>query len=582
MLELLVQMGILKIAVKVLSISTLLGSTLARNAFESLHNIPHGWEFSREGDPNANIRLRLSLKQQNVNIFLEDFLAISTPGHAKYGQHFEGHEIRRMLKPTDETSNMVLEWLQQSGISSIQDDGDYVQFQTTVENAGRMMNTRFNFYRHIHTGEKLLRILQYSVLDEVASHINFIQPTTTFGVPRRQIYTSDIIDEELSSTSVVCSGNGVAGKLTGPTDSKVLASCNLTITPKCLHDLYKVHYKPETTCSNTIGYASFVEEYARYTDLAKFDAKYLPHANGTTQNDSGEANLDQQYALATGYPISITEFSTGGRDILIPDGASPTLSSNTNEPYLTFLLSLLALTNNAIQNSISISYGEPEQEVPAGYASQVCSLFAELGARGKSVIVSSGDSGDSGTGEYCLSNDGTNTTRFMAVLPASCPPAVRMLLAWAGRGFSNLFPRPSYQTPSIPLYLSSLGSLNAGLFNSSGRGFPDIAMQSQNYRIFNQNVEIGTCCREADVGAFFNPWTYEVGEREFRDVVEGGSRGCDGREQSGGALNGGPVIEGASWNAMRGWDPVTGFGTPDFEKLLQISTPGVKNEGGVL
>jgi len=34
-----------------------------------------------------------------------------------------------------------------------------------------------------------------------------------------------------------------------------------------------------------------------------------------------------------------------------------------------------------------------------------------------------------------------------------------------------------------------------------------------------------------------------------------------------------PFVPFASWNATKGWDPVTGLGTPDFEKLSKISTP---------
>jgi tripeptidyl-peptidase-1 len=66
------------------------------------------------------------------------------------------------------------------------------------------------------------------------------------------------------------------------------------------------------------------------------------------------------------------------------DGDSPAQEENTNEPYLDFLLALTKLPNSQIPNSISLSYGENEQEIPVSYAKQVCQLFAQLGARGKS------------------------------------------------------------------------------------------------------------------------------------------------------------------------------------------------------
>lgn len=50
-------------------------------------------------------------------------------------------------------------------------------------------------------------------------------------------------------------------------------------------------------------------------------------------------------------------------------------------------------------------------------------------------------------------------------------------------GFSNLFARPSFQGTAVTGYLNNLGSTNAGLFNTSGRAFPDVAAQGKNVEI---------------------------------------------------------------------------------------------------
>jgi tripeptidyl-peptidase-1 len=55
------------------------------------------------------------------------------------------------------------------------------------------------------------------------------------------------------------------------------------------------------------------------------------------------------------------------------------------------------------------------------------------------------------------------------------------------------------------------------------------------------------------------------------DIVDGGSTGCTGIDMYSGLPT--PIVPYASWNATKGWDPVTGLGTPDFGKLLKISTP---------
>ena len=42
--------------------------------------------------------------------------------------------------------------------------------------------------------------------------------------------------------------------------------------------------------------------------------------------------------------------------------------------------------------------------------------------------------------------------------------------------------------------------------------------------------------------------------------------GCTGLDAHSGLT--GPVVKGAGWEATRGWDPVTGLGTPDLEALV--------------
>ena len=152
-------------------------------------------------------------------------------------------------------------------------------------------------------------------------------------------------------------------------------------------------------------------------------------------------------------------------------------------------------------------------------------------------------------------------------------------------------------------YLRLLGDKNKGYFNPSGRGFPDVAAQSYRFAVIDKGVQkyyAGTSCASPTFAAivsllssarissklpplgFLNPWIYSIGYTGLNDIVNGGSKGCTGSASFGGPSNGSPVIPYASWNATKGWDPVTGYGTPDFGKLLKLSTPWVKNEGGPL
>jgi tripeptidyl-peptidase-1 len=54
-------------------------------------------------------------------------------------------------------------------------------------------------------------------------------------------------------------------------------------------------------------------------------------------------------------------------------------------------------------------------------------------------------------------------------------------------GFSNYFPIPDYQAKDVAAYLAFLDSLGtipeSGRFNRSGRGFPDVSAQGENFGI---------------------------------------------------------------------------------------------------
>ena len=71
---------------------------------------------------------------------------------------------------------------------------------------------------------------------------------------------------------------------------------------------------------------------------------------------------------------------------------------------------------------------------------------------------------------------------------------------------------------------------------------------------------------------FLNPWLYAIGYTALTDITGGGSQGCNGVDlQTGAVVPGASIIPYASWNATQGWDPVTGLGVPNFQKLLALA-----------
>lgn len=561
-----------------------------------------GWKASGLADDSQVLKLQIALQQGDAEAFEQHVMDVSTPSSAKYGQHYQSHEeMKRMLLPTEEASSSVAAWLKSAGVENFQQDADWVRFQTTVGVANKMLETQFAWYVSEEAKpRKVLRALEYSVPEDVASFINLVQPTTRFSAIRASHETG----REISGLQVI----EVAATV------NATVNCDVSITPQCLKQLYKIDYKADAKSGSKAAFASYLEEYARYNDMALFEKTYVPEAIGqnftvikynggldaqNSTDDSGEANLDAQYMLGLAQPLPVTEFSTGGRGPWVADLDQPDEATSADEPYLEFLQNVLKMSQKDLPQVISTSYGENEQSVPKSYALSVCNLFAQLSSRGVSVIFSSGDSG---VGSACLSNDGKNTTMFQPQYPASCPwvtsvGSTRYLnetaTFFSSGGFSNYWKRPSYQDDAIKGYLHTLGEKNKPYFNRHGRGFPDVAAQGVGYRVFDQGVlkgYQGTSCSAPAFGGivallndarlkakkpslgFLNPLLYS-NPTALNDIVLGGSTGCDGHARFHGSPNGSPVIPYASWNATAGWDPVTGLGTPNFPKLLKAAVP---------
>ncbi|KAF5333533.1 hypothetical protein D9611_002703 [Ephemerocybe angulata] len=580
-------------------------------------NVPRGWVKHAEAPADHTITLRIGLPQPNFNVLEKHLYEVSDPEHERYGSHLSKEEVEELIAPHSESLDAVNNWLSSHGLQETDlvrsPAKDWVTIRVPVAFAEKMLDTKYNVWKHTASGDTLVRTTSWSLPKELHQHVDVIQPTTMFGRLRSAKSTIVWGDDEAEARVAANAKTSVEAS-TGATISangrEVDASCDKVITIKCLQQLYNaVGYTPKKTTKSTIGIPGYLEEYANIQDLQSFFAEQRPDALNSTfkfigikggenpQNltlSGAEAALDVQFAFGLSYPIPGTYYQTASRPPFQPDVRTPT---NTNEAYVDWLDFVLAQKDTPL--TISTSYGDDEQTVPKSYAIRACAGFAQLGARGVSLMFSSGDYGvgdnnpDPATQE-CFTNDGKNTTRFIPVFPSSCPyvtsiggtqgvPEVAVSRFGSGGGFSDYFPRPLYQFAAVQKYINALPKDHyKGLYNKAGRAFPDVAAQGDRYRIYLKGVprSIGgtsassptfagfvALLNDARLSAgkpplgFLNPLLYSsVVERAgaLNDITSGSNPGC-----------GTP-----GFNATEGWDPVTGLGTPNFGKLKDIVLRG--------
>ncbi|KAJ7885104.1 subtilisin-like protein [Mycena olivaceomarginata] len=337
-------------------------------------------------------------------------------------------------------------------------------------------------------------------------------------------------------------------------------------------------------------------------------------------NFNGESNLDLQYGMAlvtkrqkvTLYQVgdlsmgasfnnlldaldgSFCSFEGGDdplNDGIYPDVADPAGYQSNDCGTLT------------PAHVISTSYGYNEADLSPAYTARQCAEYAKLGLLGVTVLYSSGDHGVAGNGAACLNPDGSQTTSgkiFNPSFPSTCPfitsvgatqvnPNATVFepesaceqVIFSGGGFSNYFAVPDYQKGVVEGYINSHlnpSPYEAGTYNTSGtsRAYPDLSANGANYVVAVDGgfgLVYGTSASSPVVGAiltmindarlavgkkpigFINPTIYSPAfQGAFNDITTGTNPGCGTK----------------GFNATKGYDPVTGLGTPNFAKLLPL------------
>ncbi|KAI8459395.1 peptidase S8/S53 domain-containing protein [Phakopsora pachyrhizi] len=544
--------------------------------------------------------LVLVILQKNFAGLEERLNSISDPKSSFYGNHLSGSDIRQFTSPDDNTLKTFLEWIVDNGIDQRKlkwsPSRDWVILkEVALKKAEKILNTKFYNFEH-ETGYKIIRTETYSLPKYLHPHVDMVQ----FTKPDTEYSTIKKFERLSTETNK-------------PTKFSASQNCYnpSRVTARCLRELYKTkNYVPvSANKGNKIAVTGFNDQRPFRTDVKAFLASERPEfTNATfevvlvnggifTQNNTAEeikrgvgleASLDIQYTMALTLPTPNIFYSIG-------DGSPEDLSNEkTNDPVLKWLEFLWNQEDEAIPNVISTSYGSDELAAPKSYATRVCAEFAALGARGVSLIFSSGDYGVGGNGgPYCHTADDFKKPRFLSTFPASCPyvtsvggtqnffPEVAASRNGpakfsSGGGFSEYFLRPSYQSKVVENYLHGIGKLHKGLYNEKGRGYPDVAAQGSRYTVF-WNGKIwsmtGTSASAPTFASlisllnddrmskgkkplgFLNPWLYSEAFKGLNDIKSGNSEGCNT----------------TGFPANVGWDPVTGFGTPNFEALLRIS-----------
>lgn len=168
--------------------------------------------------------------------FSHDACTVTNPLSSNYGKYLDRESLAAFTSPPTPHLDTVKAWLADYEVKELDVTNEWVVFSTNVATAEKLLDTTFNWYKHItaqdgaiHSDQLLLRSLDYSVPSAVAPLINLIQPTTRFGQPNA--YRSSVIR---NPSLALAPSQGLAAQATP-------AGCVYNnITADCLRTYYGV------------------------------------------------------------------------------------------------------------------------------------------------------------------------------------------------------------------------------------------------------------------------------------------------------------------------------------------------------
>ena len=523
---------------------------------------PTGWTPQSPSTSTTPVKLVFALTSQTPRSDLESaLLAVSDPESPTYGEHLSLAEVgARHGAPTHAIQSVILTLTSEFGIprSAIHTTmgRGFITVSTTSEVASRILGSEYAVFEHKESSTRVLRLSSrsYSLPTVIAPFVSAVGPSLRFpAFPG----SSSPFPTPLPSSASGGEGGG--------------------ITPSVLRSLYKTEHVVNTAGSNGVGVASYDGQMYSPADLQAFFSHLSPsdvgrtpkvHGNNNPDQPGLEASLDIQYVMAMAANVSTEYWYTPG----------PQPGNKENEPFMTWLAAIDDLKDPAWV--YSTSYGDNEGGVLLSYAESCNDAFIKLGIRGITLFFSSGDGGVGGS-------QPTQCTRFIPTFPAASPwvtavgatasvPEVAASLS--SGGFSNRWARKSWQDDAVKGYLSSGVQLpSQDLWNATGAAFPELSSQGVNVEIWYGGGTFpvsGTSCSSPVVAGIFsllngerikagksplgflNPALYsKLGPGGgFNDITSGHNPGCNN-----------PGFE-----AAKGWDPITGFGTINYPSLLSL------------
>lgn len=542
----------------------------------------------------GNHRFYVALRQKNINLLHDYIYNISDPYSPNYGKYLNNKQIDNIIGTSSIDKQSVISWLKSYGIKNINEYSDALSCMGTYKDISKAFKVKFNIVHQTNNGITIYTSDIYKIPKKLRNIIDFVEglypPRNGQLKNIRVSNVSQVVDPGMVTREVLMRVYNIP---------KGLVNKNLT----------------------SIG----PMEYQGQSGFSQKDLMKSQLLNGLVGNPVSKDNIigkidpeDVESAL----DIQFISQTAGNAELYFEnfDGWMYTWAVNFyNRKRYPQIVSLSWGWN--MNDQCTIDPKICNEMTSKQYVERSDKEFMKLAAKGVTIVVASGDAGSPGrTNEMCDTTGNFPYTN--PVFPGSSEWVVSVgatylvesnnhhkyhtpmcknftkcangrteqgtnykFTSWtSGSGFSLWTDTPKWQEKQVNDYLNS-GVLfpDHGYWNRKGRAYPDVAALGHNCytNIYGSFTPVdGTSCaapifaavlallnnhqleRGKPVLGYVNPLLYKMWEDSpmtFNDVLVGNSS-CTEMQ----CCN-----HNFGFSATKGWDVVTGLGTPDVGKMME-------------
>jgi tripeptidyl-peptidase-1 len=509
-------------------------------------------------DDSVTMKIAVALTRSNDDKLSSIVSQVSDPKHPRYGKYLTTDEAQHLTRPSTESSLAVQSWLLEHEVEfKVSGKGHTITLEPTVEQSAKMFGAKFvevfnpQIKKTAVVGDKIV------IPDKLKAHVESVFGVHELPLPPRKLPT--------------------------------VSASPAAVTPQVIAEFYGVkNFTVVGDTKNRIGVVEFQGQLMSQKDLTTFFQKYVPgfktgddqvykYVSDKNQGEGVEANLDVQYAMGVAPGVKTEMWQYAGYSFCTDLKTWTTGILGTTNPPTVF----------------TVSYGWQGELSQLGCTtSQVSSIdadFKTIASTGVTILFASGDSGSGYTSSFSsgaklyaswpassLYVTAVGATRFQGQTVGNPEQATDQF--GSGGGFSRIITQPSWQNAAVTSFYAEETKLPPStMYGKGGRATPDVAALGEGFQvIMNGNPEavggtsastplfagIVALLNQARQAAgkpsmgYLNPWIYQ-NSALFTDITVGNDRI---------SRSGTSVPDG--FDCVKGWDPVTGFGTPKFKELL--------------